>query len=182
MDLSSYDNTWYKPGPRWKRILWYLVNALIFDSSLFPFYRFKVLLLRLFGANIGNNVAIKPKVNIKYPWFLSIGNNVWIGERVWIDNLGQVTLGNNVCLSQGCMLLSGNHDYTRAGFDLVIKEIVLEEGVWIGASAIVCGGVLAKKLSVLSVGSVATGIMESSGIYQGVPATIVKQRKINESE
>lgn len=129
---------------------------------------------------MGKNVLIKPKVNIKYPWFLSIGSNVWIGEQVWIDSLGEVTLGNNVCLSQGSMLLSGNHDYTKTGFDLVIKEIILEDSVWIGAKAVVCGGVICRDHSVLSAGSVATGELEAMGIYQGVPARKVKQRQLKE--
>ena len=37
-------------------------------------------ILIFFGAKIGKNVVIKPKVKIKYPWHLQIGNNSWIGE------------------------------------------------------------------------------------------------------
>ena len=125
MNLSNYDNSWYNPGPAWKRFLWYLINALVFNSSLFPFYKLKISLLKIFGAKAGKNVLIKPYVNIKYPWFLEIGNNVWIGENVWIDNLSKISIGNNVCLSQGCLLLTGNHDYTKYSFDLVVKNIIL---------------------------------------------------------
>ncbi len=125
---------------------------------------------------MGTNVLIKPGVNIKYPWFLEIGKNVWIGERVWIDNLGEVTIGNNVCLSQGCLLLSGNHDYTNRGFNLIVHPIVLEDGVWIGAQATVCGGATCRNHSVLTVGSVATGELEAMGIYRGNPAIKVKER------
>ena len=179
-DLSTYNNSWYKPGSALKRGCWFLINLVIFRSSLFPFYKFKIYLLNLFGARVGNNVLIKPNVNIKYPWFLETGNNVWIGEQVWIDNLGKVSIGNNVCLSQGCMLLSGNHDYTKPTFDLVIKEIILEDGVWIGAKAIVCGGVICKDHSVLSVGSVATKDLQAMTIYSGNPAMSTRERKLNE--
>ena len=34
----------------------------------------KVRLLRLFGAQVGVGVNIKPNVNIKYPWLLEIGD------------------------------------------------------------------------------------------------------------
>lgn len=178
VDLSLYDNSWYKPGPLWKRILWYWVNAVVFNSSLFPFYGLKVFLLKIFGARVGKNLAIKPYVNIKYPWLLETGNNVWIGEKAWIDNLAKITIGNNVCLSQGCLLLAGNHDYTKPAFDLIVKEIILEDGVWIGAKATVCAGVTCKIHSVLSVGSVAACDLEPMGIYQGNPAIQVKQRII----
>ena len=100
-DLSKFDNSWYKPGGRLKRVIWFLMNIVILKSSLPWPSRLKVAVLRLFGAKIGKGVLIRPCVNIKYPWFLEIGNNVWIGEEVWIDNLGKVKIGNNACLSQG---------------------------------------------------------------------------------
>lgn len=177
VDLAAYNNRWYKPGHFMKRWLWYLFNILLFKTSLFPVYRFKVFILRLFGARIGRNVIIKPQVNIKYPWFFEVGNNVWIGECVWIDNLGKVTIGNNVCLSQGCLLLSGNHDYTSSSFDLIINEIVLEDGVWIGAKSIVCGGAKCRDHSVLTAGSITAGELSAMGIYRGNPAAWVKQRE-----
>jgi putative colanic acid biosynthesis acetyltransferase WcaF len=177
-DLAAYDNSWYRPGPPLKRFLWYWVNAWIFNTSCFPVYRFKVFLLRLFGARAGHNVIIKPGVNIKYPWLLEIGNNVWIGESVWIDNIGAVTIGNNVCLSQGAMLLTGNHNFTKVKFDLIINKILLEDGVWIGARATVCGGAICRDHAVLTVGSVAIGELRSMGIYQGNPALLVKERNI----
>lgn len=179
VDLASYDNSWYRPGAAWKRVLWYWVNAVFFNSSLFPYYSLKTFLLRAFGAKTGKNVFIKPYVSIKYPWFLETGDNIWIGERVWIDNLATVRLGNNVCLSQGCMLLSGNHDYNKKSFDLVLKDIVVEDGAWIGAGAIVCGGVTCRSHSVLSVGSVAARDLDAWGIYQGNPAAKVKERIIS---
>lgn len=175
-DLGAYDNSWYKPGNPIKRCAWYCVNALFFKTSLFPFSLLKVSLLKIFGAKAGTNVAIKPCVNIKYPWFLSIGSNVWIGENVWIDNLGKVSIGDNVCLSQGSLLLSGNHDYKKPGFDLIIKEIILEEGVWIGARSIVCGGVVCKSHSVLTANSVATQSLASYSVYKGNPAVKVRDR------
>lgn len=178
-NLADYNNSWYRPGPSLKRGCWYLINLVIFKSSIFPFYKLKVFLLRSFGAKAGMNVLIKPNVNIKYPWFLEIGDNVWIGEKVWIDNLGKVSIGNNVCLSQGCLLLSGNHDYRKTSFDLIVKDIVLEDGVWIGAGAIVCGGVICKGHAVLSVGSVATQNLEPYSIYAGNPAIRVRERKFD---
>lgn len=175
-DLSQYDNSWYKPGSILKRGCWYFINIIFFKNSLFPFSGFKIFLLKLFGTKTGSNIIIKPCVNIKYPWFLSLGNNVWVGEKVWIDNLGKVSIGSNVCLSQKSMLLSGNHDYTKPAFDLIIKDIILEDGVWIGAGAIVCGGVTCKDHSVLAAGSVASSDLDSFTIYRGNPAVKVKNR------
>lgn len=175
-DLSEYNNSWYKPGPLLKRFLWYLVNVSFFKTGLFPFYGLKRFLLKLFGAKLGRGVFIKPFVNIKHPWLLEIGDHSWIGEQVWIDNLAPVRIGKHVCLSQGAFLLTGNHDYKKRSFDLIVKPITLEDGVWIGAKAIVCPGVICSSHAVLAVGSVATSNLESYGIYSGNPAMKIKER------
>lgn len=176
-DLSKYDNSWYDPGAGTvKRTLWYFVNAFFLMNHLNPVSGLKVRLLRLFGAKIGKRVVIKPGVNIKYPWFLSIGDYSWIGEDVWIDNLAQVTIGANCCVSQGAMLLTGNHNYKSPTFDLMMKPITIEDGAWVGAKCVVCPGVTIGKDAVLSVGSVASSALLINNIYKGNPAVFIKER------
>ncbi len=136
------------------------------------------MVLKAFGARLGKNVVIKPRVNIKYPWKLQVGNNCWIGENVWIDNLGLVIIGDNVCLSQGAMLICGNHDYKKRTFDLIVGSITINEGAWIGAKAIVGPNTTVGSHAVLSLGSVASKNLEAYGIYRGNPAVKVKQRII----
>jgi len=179
VDNSTFNNHWYQPG-RSKPVLflWYFVNGMFFLNPLNPLSGLKIWLLRLFGARIGKDVVIKPGVNIKYPWRLEIGDHTWIGEQVWIDNLANVRLGAHVCLSQGAMLLTGNHDYKSPSFDLKIGNIMLENGVWIGTKATVCPGVTCASHAVLSVGSVATSDLEAYSIYQGNPAQKVRDRII----
>lgn len=175
-DLSVYNNSWFQPGSAIKRFAWHYINAIFFKSGIFPMYGLKVFLLKLFGAKIGKGVLIKPFVNIKYPWLLSMGDHVWIGEEAWIDNVAMVTIGNHVCISQGAYLLTGNHNYKKITFDLEPGEIVLEEGVWIGARSIVCPGITCKSHSILSVGSIATTNLEPYSIYSGNPATKIRER------
>ena len=182
IDLVRYDNSWYNPGGgTLKRILWYFINALFFIDPLNPSSGIKVCLLRLFGAKIGRGVVIKPSVNIKYPWNLSIGNYTWIGENVWIDNLSQVTIGSNVCISQGAMLVCGNHNYKRPTFDLIVKPITIEDGAWVGAQSTVCPGVTMHSHSVLAVGSIASKDLAPFSVYRGNPAVKVADRIISES-
>ena len=175
VDLSKFNNSWYKPGSSIKRFIWYFKNLFLLKTYIPWPNTLKIFALRFFGAKIGRNVNIKPNVNIKYPWFLEIGDNVWIGEGVWIDNLGKVKIGSNVCISQGALLLCGNHNYKKETFDLIIGDITLEEGVWVGAKSVVCPGVTMKSHSILSVGSVLTKDAEEYGIYQGTPAVIVRR-------
>ncbi|GGW83484.1 WcaF family extracellular polysaccharide biosynthesis acetyltransferase [Salegentibacter mishustinae] len=178
--LSSYDNKWYHPGSKFKIVLWYIINLITINSSIPIPSSAKRRLLILFGAQIGKKFTIKPQVQIKYPWKLIVGHNVWIGENVWIDNLGSTIIEDNVCISQGAMLLSGNHDYTKSSFDLIVKDIKLEEGSWVGAKSIVCPGVTMFSHSILAVGSVANKNLSSYSVYQGNPAIKIRERKIRE--
>lgn len=178
VDLSTFNNNWYKPGNIFKRIIWYYINLVFFKTGFFPFYGLKIILLKIFGASIGKNVFIKPFVNIKYPWLLQIGNNVWIGEDVNIDNLAKVIIENNVCISQGVLLLCGSHDQNSSSFGLIVKPILLENGVWVCAKAIVCGGVICHTHSIISAGSIVTKNCEPYTIYKGNPALIFKKREV----
>jgi len=181
VDYSKYNNDWYKKeigAGALKQACWYFVNALFLMNPFFPLSSVKKGLLKAFGAKMGKGVVLKPRVSVKYPWKLTIGDYCWIGENVWIDNLTQVTLGNNVCLSQGAMLLTGNHDYSKTTFDLMVREIHLEDGVWIGAKALVCPGITCKTHAVLAAMSVANRDLEAYSIYQGNPAVFIKERVI----
>lgn len=177
-DLSAYDNNWYSPHAGIvKRGTWYFVNAVVLLNPLIPSSRLKVALLRAFGARVGKGVVIKPRVNIKHPWLLEIHDYTWIGERVWIDNLARVSIGSHCCVSQGALLLCGSHNYKSPSFDLEVRTINIEDGAWIGAKAIVTGGLVGSH-AVLAAGSVATSDLLPYMVYQGNPAKPKRTREI----
>lgn len=179
MNLSSFSSSNFDKGAgKLKITLWYFVNALFVRASWNPFMGIKIYLLKVFGAKIGKGLVIKNNVTIKFPWKLTIGDDVWIGENAWIDNLDKVTIGNNVCISQGALLLTGNHDYTRSTFDYRNAPITVEDGAWIGAKTVVCPGVIVHSHAILTVGSIATKDLEAYSIYQGNPATKVRERRM----
>ena len=161
-----------------KQLLWFVLGALLVRNPLIPFSGFRNWVLQLFGATIGLEARIRPGVLIKYPWKLKMGDHVWLGEHCWIDNITDVHIGSHVCISQGAMLCTGNHDYSSPGFELIAKPITLEDGVWIGAKALVGPGITAFSHSVLTAGSIATKNLEAYGIYQGNPALLIKTRTI----
>ena len=162
-----------------KRLLWALLSGLFFQNWIPWPSQLKSTLLRIFGAQIGEGLILKPRVTIKYPWKLRVRDHVWIGENVWIDNLAEISIGSHVCISQGALLLCGNHDFKKSTFDLITRPIDLEDGVWIGAKCVVGPGVTCRSHSVLSLGSVATQDLEAWTVYQGNPATAKKPRSQN---
>ena len=174
--LHSFKHTLQTGASKPKLILWILTNIIFFKSAIPYPSSFKAFILRLFGAKLGIGIIFKPCINIKFPWKLSIGDYCWIGENVWIDNLDHVMIEDNVCISQGALLLTGNHNYKKQSFDLETGTITLKTGVWIGAKAIVCPYVICNKNAVLSVGAVATKNLLENTVYAGNPATAVRPR------
>ena len=153
--LAEYQNDFYSPGRGIiVRTLWYYCSLLIFENGWFPSSGLKVFLLKLFGANIGRGVVLRPNVRVKYPWKLSVGDDCWIGREVWIDNLAEVTIESDVCLSQGAFLCTGSHDHLSETFDLIVAPIIIKHGAWICCRAIVLGGATVDRLAVISAGVV----------------------------
>jgi len=159
-----------------KFLSWYLVKVLFFLSA-FPFpNRMKASLLRLFGAEVGRGLIIKPRVNIHFPWKLRIGDDVWVGEEACLLNFERISIGNNVCISQRAFLCGGNHDFKDPAMSYRNGPIILNDGCWIGASCFVGPGVTVGTDTVLTAGSVVTTDVKSGGIYKGNPLFYVKER------
>ena len=179
--LAQYNPGDYTPGVSLiKQLLWYYVGSPLFMSYLVPVSEPKAKLLRLFGASVGTGVRIKQGVRIKFPWRLTVGDDCWLGEGAWIDNLAPVTLGDNVCLSQEVYLCTGNHNWSKPSFDLILGEIKIEQSAWIGARGVVGPGVTVGEGAVLTLNSVANKPLQAWTVCVGNPAVAVKQRKIKE--
>jgi putative colanic acid biosynthesis acetyltransferase WcaF len=181
VDLSRFDNSWYRPGrSTLVRVLWLLVSRVCFETSAPWPSLLKTLLLRAFGGRVGVGVVIKPRVKIKYPWHLDLGDHCWIGEDAWLDSLGPIVIGPNACLSQGVMIETGNHDWSKTGFDLIVRGVTLEEGAWAAVRSLLLPGSRLSSHSVLAAAGVLSGVTESYSIYAGNPAVRIKSRAIND--
>jgi putative colanic acid biosynthesis acetyltransferase WcaF len=155
---------------------WYLVKCAFFLSPLPWPSSFKSSLLRLFGAGIGMGVYWKPRVNIHIPWNLKVGDHTWVGEEVCIINFAPICIGTHCCLSQRSFLCSGNHDYRSPDMRYRHAPIVLEDGVWVGASAFVGPGVTLGTDAVITAMSVANRSLEGGWVYAGNPCAPVRRR------
>lgn len=150
--------------------VWQLVKWAFF-RTVFPWpSALKVGLLRLFGANIGQGVVIKPQINIHMPWKLTVGDFAWLGEEVFILNFEPICIGSHACISQRAFLCAGNHDYRDVSMRYRNSPITIEEGAWIGSQVFVAPGVTVGREAVISAGSVLLKPAEPQRIYAGNPA------------
>jgi putative colanic acid biosynthesis acetyltransferase WcaF len=171
INLSRYDNSAFSRGvPRWKEWLWWVVRSLLF-APWFPVPSpFKVAALRVFGAKVGEGLAIRSRVNITMPWRLEIGDHVWIGDEVMILSLDRVRIGSNSCISQRAFLCTGSHDFSKEGFDLITRPIGIGESCWVGAQAFVGPGVTMGAGSRCLAGAVVVKDVGAGETVGGVPA------------
>lgn len=182
VDLSSYSSASFDRGAgKLRETAWLVVSLILFRLCPFSLSALKCAVLRAFGARIGRGVTIKPQVKITFPWKLTVGNHVWLGEECWLLNLAWISIGNNVCISQRAFLCTGSHNYKLPTFDLIVKPIAILDGAWIGAGSWIGPGVTVNSHAVLAAASVATKDLAASGIYQGHPATLIRQRLLFDS-
>lgn len=113
----------------WVVQLWWLIQASFFSLSPQFMYEWRSFILRLFGAQIGKGVKIRPTTKITYPWNLVVGDHCWIGDECTLYNLDKITIGNNVALAHQVYLCTGMHDYKDINFRIYAKEIIIKDEV-----------------------------------------------------
>jgi putative colanic acid biosynthesis acetyltransferase WcaF len=176
MKLRDYTTGGFDRGrPAWFESLWMLAKCLFFLNPVPWPSSLRVMLLRAFGAKIGQGVVIRSQVNVSFPWRLEIGDDVWIGEEVLILSLAQVTLGSDICLSQRAFLCTGSHQFQGPNFDLVTKPIVVRSKSWVAAQVFIAPGVEIGEGSMVAAGSVVLENVPPKSLVRGNPATLVKR-------
>lgn len=173
--LGVYNNDWFDRGrPFWVEAVWILAS--IYFSSSLPGSKARAWLLKLFGAQVGRGVVLKPRIRVKFPWKLSLGDDVWLGEAAWIDNLAQVKIASDCCISQGAYICTGSHDWASETFDLIVKPVVIEQGAWLGSYCRIAPGVTVGDDAVIGMGAILTTDADPGMVYLGNPALPVRRR------
>lgn len=133
---------------------WFAASHLLFQSWWLP-ARLRPVILRAFGARVGDGVNIRNGVRIHWPWKLAVGDHAWIGEGAWLLNLEPVEIGAHACVSQEAVLCTGSHDRRSPSFDFDNAPIRVGEGAWVAIRAIVLRGTTVPPGSTVPAGRVA---------------------------
>lgn len=92
---------------------------------------------------------------IKYPENITLGRRVVIGSDCTIGASAPVHLGDDVLLSKGVFIDTGTADIsTPVPYAKMSKPIRIEDGVWLGAGAMVMAGVTIGRNSIIAAGTV----------------------------
>lgn len=175
LDLYNQDN-FSRGRSGWIVLLWLLIQGTIFRISLHPMYKWRNLLLRLFGAKIGIGVKIRPTAKFTYPWKVSIGDYSWIGDNVEIYSLDNIEIGKNCVVSQRSYLCTGTHDTNDYKFGLITKPIKICDGAWIATDVFVYPGVIVGEMAIAAARSTVLHNISSNEVHAGSPAKFLKNR------
>lgn len=154
--LRGFTGAGYDKGrPMLVQALWFAVLNLVFMKWWCP-ARLRPVILRAFGASVGERVHIRHRVRVLWPWKLAIGSDCWIGEDVWLLNLEHITIAHDVCLSQAVFLCTGSHDAHHETFEYDNASICVEAHTWIAAQATILRGVRVGSRSVIGAKALVT--------------------------
>jgi putative colanic acid biosynthesis acetyltransferase WcaF len=156
--------------------LWWITQALFFKTSPQVFYNWRRTLLRLFGAQIGKGVKIRPSATVTYPWKVSIGDYSWVGDEAVLYSLGEIHIGSNAVVSQKCYLCAGNHDYTNSVFTILAEPVIIKDQVWLATDVFVGPGVTIGEGAVVGARSSIFKSIEGGNVYSGNPLKMIKKR------
>ena len=111
---------------------------------------------------------------------IKIGQDCLIGEYSVIRGQGGVTMGDRVYTSPFTQIIAVNHifaDPERSFIDqgITAEGIVIEDDVWLGASAVITDGVRIGRGAVVAAGAVVTKDVAPHTVVAGVPASEIKK-------
>lgn len=163
-----------------KRVVWNITAAFLFRPFITPVFRkWRIALLRLFGAKVEWDANVYASVKIWAPWMLQMGHRACLGPEVICYNQDWVVLDDDAIVSQYSYLCTASHDVdyaNTADSGLITSPIVLRRGAWIGSRAFVGMGVeIGEKAVVGATASVYKNVGPLT-VVGGNPAKVIKKR------
>ncbi len=155
--------------------------------------------------HIGTNVVFEEPAKILDPERISIDDDVLFMHGTYISPCGKhvvigshthfapyavlygpLIIGKYCAIAAHVVFASVGHGYERVDIPMVeqktqTKEIVLEDDVWIGANAVVVGGVRIGTGSIVGAGAVVTKDVPPFSVVGGTPARVIRDRRAAKS-
>jgi len=161
-----------------------VLGSVLFDFFLFNWIR-KFFYCRITHGKfkrLGHKVTIRSE-HIGYRGKVKFGKNILLNNNVTLDITGNLSVGNHVIISDNVIVYTHSHDYENAESNdwkhpVCPTFLVIEEGAWIGANALILPSV--KKIgrgAVVGAGSVVTKDVDDYTVVAGNPAKLLRTYK-----
>jgi len=167
------------PSLKFKRLLWHMTVLLCFRPTPRGFlHRWRVFLLRAFGAKIGHGCKVDPSCHVWAPWNLTLGDLTALAQGTDIYCVSPVTIGSNVAVSQRSFLCTASHDIRSLARPLIHRPITIEDHAWVCAEAFVGPGVTVGEGAVVGARAMVVKDVGAWEVVSGNPAQVLKKREL----
>jgi len=125
----------------------------------------------------------KPKVN----GYTRFNSKTILGKNTHFNGLkvlgkGNVRIGDNFHSGSGCEFITDSHNYNGDAIPYddtyIVKDIIIDNNVWIGRNITVLGGVTIGEGAIIQAGSVVVNDIPKYAIAGGHPAKVFSERNI----
>jgi maltose O-acetyltransferase len=160
-------------------MLRHLVNIILYYLPPTRLFSLRRLFLKLSGTFINKNAKFSGRSWIYGRGKLTIEKNTWLSPGVvfytHIDS--EIFIGKNCDIGPDVKFIIGSHEIgpskRRAGKG-TSNPIIIHEGCWIGANAIILEGVTVGKGSIIAAGAVVNKDIKENILVAGVPSIFKK--------
>jgi putative colanic acid biosynthesis acetyltransferase WcaF len=135
-----------------------------------PFYKWRLLVLKTFGAQIEGTPFVHQRARIQIPWNLTLGAEASLGDRTNVYNLGPVIIERRAVIGQEAYLCTGTHDLSLPSIPLQTAPIHIGADAFLGARAFIMPGVRIGERAIVGACSVVTKNVAPGVIVKGNPA------------
>lgn len=158
-----------------------LLNLVLHLCPHLSMGRLRTRLYRLCGVHIGPRSYILGSLRLTGPGSickrLRIGSDCVLNAPICFNLDAEITLGNNVWIGNDVMFITSDHligpSQERCN-EINPKPIVVEDGCWIGAGAMIAPGVTIGRGSIVSMGAVVGVDVAPNKLVGGNPARAIK--------
>lgn len=176
-------NVVYHPGYvpvsiKIKRAIWNVCSVFLFRPFVTGLFRkWRIFVLRMFGAQLDHDVNVYASVKLWAPWNLIMKHGSCLGPDVICYNQAKVLLEENVTVSQYSYLCTAGHEISEvntASLGLIIADITLRRNSWIGTKAFIAMGVNVGEGAIVGATASVYKDVEPKTVVGGNPAKLIK--------
>ncbi|MDP0490555.1 MAG: DapH/DapD/GlmU-related protein [Verrucomicrobiota bacterium JB023] len=172
---TPYDSPWTK-REQILMLVWEWVWMLACAWTPKPCNKWRIMILRLFGARIEGRPFVHQRARIQIPWNLILHDHACLGDRATAYSLGVIEIHEGATVAQEAYLCTGTHDFSLTSLPLQTAPISIGAKAFIGVRALILPGVTIGREAIVGAGSLVTKDVEDGLIVAGNPAKTIRRR------